>query len=62
MKQETVRDRAMIQANWKLAEPLLQEVLVMTSWTRSRILEAHAKPDGQADWRLHIDMEDDPAE
>jgi hypothetical protein len=40
MKQDTVSTRVMIQANWKLAEPLLQEVLAMTSWARSRILEA----------------------
>jgi hypothetical protein len=62
MKQETASARVMIPANWKLAEPLLQEVLAMTSWARSRILEAHARPNGQADWRLQIHTDEDRAE
>jgi hypothetical protein len=62
MKQETVNTRVVIQANSRLAESLLQEVLAMTSWAHSRILEAHARPDGQADWRLQIHTEEDRTE
>jgi hypothetical protein len=62
MEQETVSARVMIPVNWELAEPLLQEVLAMSAWGRSRIIEAHVRPEHEAHWRLRVPIQDDPAE
>jgi hypothetical protein len=59
MRQETVSARVMIQANWRIAQPLLADVLAMG---RARWSRAHCELEGRKlmedePWRLGITEE-----
>jgi hypothetical protein len=63
MKQETIAARAMIQVNWCVAQPLLQDVLAMgrRGWARFSRERDQRRAEQDEPWRLNFSDEDEQA-
>jgi hypothetical protein len=56
MTQDAVSERVMIQANWRVAQPLLANILAMgrDSWIQADRELEQRKPTQHTPWRLDI--------
>jgi hypothetical protein len=57
MKPETIRARVLIRANWRVAEPLLLQVLEMTPEDRAGLVRAR-EHSGRTGWREYVFAEE----